>query len=89
MATIKEIAEIVGVSSAAVSRVLNYDEGISVSDETRDAIFSTAEKLGYKKELFILKSKMSPYYTLQIIRMNWRMIFIVGSEKRLSNRQRR
>ena len=35
MATIKEIAEIVGVSSAAVSRVLNYDEGISVSEETR------------------------------------------------------
>ena len=48
MATIKEIAEIVGVSSAAVSRVLNYDEGISVSEETREAIFATAEKIGYK-----------------------------------------
>ena len=34
MATIKEIAEMVGVSGSAVSRVLNYDEGISVSDET-------------------------------------------------------
>ena len=55
MATIKEIAEIVGVSSAAVSRVLNYDEGISVSDETRDAIFSTAEKLGYKKRVIYPK----------------------------------
>ena len=42
MATIKEIAEIVGVSSAAVSRVLNYDEGISVSAETRAAIFAAA-----------------------------------------------
>lgn len=50
MATIKEIAEIVGVSSAAVSRVLNYDEGISVSEETREAIFATAEKIGYKKK---------------------------------------
>ncbi len=50
MATIKEIAEMVGVSSSAVSRVLNYDEGISVSDETREAIFATAEKIGYKKE---------------------------------------
>ena len=49
MATIKEIAEIVGVSSAAVSRVLNYDEGISVSAETRAAIFAAAEKVGYKK----------------------------------------
>lgn len=55
MATIKEIAEIVGVSSAAVSRVLNYDEGISVSDETREAIFSTAEKVGYKKRVIYPK----------------------------------
>lgn len=55
MATIKEIAEIVGVSSAAVSRVLNYDEGISVSEETREAIFATAEKIGYKKKVIYPK----------------------------------
>lgn len=55
MATIKEIAEIVGVSSAAVSRVLNYDEGISVSPETREAIFATAEKIGYKKKVIYPK----------------------------------
>ncbi len=51
MATIKEIAQEVGVSQAAVSRVLNYDESISVSEETRKAIFSTAQKLGYKKKV--------------------------------------
>ena len=55
MATIKEIAEIVGVSSAAVSRVLNYDEGISVSEETREAIFATAEKIGHKKKVIYPK----------------------------------
>jgi LacI family transcriptional regulator len=55
MATIKEIANTVGVSSAAVSRVLNYDEGISVSQETREAIFKTAEKLGYKKKVIYPK----------------------------------
>ena len=55
MATIKEIAQIVGVSSAAVSRVLNYDEGISVSAETREAIFATAEKIGYKKRVIYPK----------------------------------
>ena len=55
MATIKEIAEMVGVSSSAVSRVLNYDEGISVSDETREAIFATAEKIGYKKRVIYPK----------------------------------
>ena len=51
MAPIKEIAKLAGVSSAAVSRVLNYDEGISVSKETREAIFSAADKLGYKKKV--------------------------------------
>lgn len=55
MATIKEIAECVGVSSAAVSRVLNYDEGISVSAETRIAIFEAAERLGYKKKIIYPK----------------------------------
>lgn len=55
MATIKEIAEIVGVSSAAVSRVLNYDEKISVSGETREAIFAAAEKIGYKKRVIYPK----------------------------------
>lgn len=55
MATIKEIAELVGVSSAAVSRVLNYDEGISVSTEKREAIFAAAEKLGYKKRVIYPK----------------------------------
>lgn len=55
MATIKEIAEIVGVSNATVSRVLNYDEGISVSPETRTAIFQTAEKIGYKKKVIYPK----------------------------------
>lgn len=55
MATIKEIAEAVGVSSAVVSRVLNYDEGISVSANTREAIFKTAEKMGYKKKVIYPK----------------------------------
>lgn len=55
MPTIKEIAEIVGVSSSAVSRVLRYDEGISVSAETREAIFAAAEKIGYKKRVIYPK----------------------------------
>lgn len=65
MATIKEIAEIVGVSSAAVSRVLNYDEGISVSEETREAIFATAEKIGYKKKVIypIIENVALLYFT--------------------------
>lgn len=56
MATIKQIAEKAGVSPAAVSRVLNYDESISVNDETRQAIFAAAEELGYKKK--VIKPKI-------------------------------
>nr|WP_309098608.1 LacI family DNA-binding transcriptional regulator [Fredinandcohnia onubensis] len=49
MATIKDIAEKAGVSIATVSRVLNYDSSLSVSDETKKRIFEIAEALSYKK----------------------------------------
>lgn len=38
MATIKDIATKAGVSAATVSRVLNYDETMSVSPDTRNRI---------------------------------------------------
>ncbi|WP_345240413.1 LacI family DNA-binding transcriptional regulator [Pontibacillus salipaludis] len=50
MATIKDIAQKAGVSIATVSRVLNYDESLSVSDQTKQKIFETAEALSYKKK---------------------------------------
>ncbi|WP_025730454.1 LacI family DNA-binding transcriptional regulator [Heyndrickxia ginsengihumi] len=49
MATIKDIAEKAGVSISTVSRVLNYDETLSVTDETKKKIFEVAEELSYKK----------------------------------------
>lgn len=49
MATIKDIAERAGVSIATVSRVLNFDPTLSVTDETRKKIFEAAEELSYKK----------------------------------------
>ncbi|SJN43048.1 Galactose operon repressor, GalR-LacI family of transcriptional regulators [Marinilactibacillus psychrotolerans 42ea] len=49
MATIKDIAEQAGVSSATVSRVLNYDETLSVGDETKKRVFEVAEALEYTK----------------------------------------
>lgn len=48
MATIKQIAQEAGVSAATVSRVLNNDVTLSVSDDTRARIFSVAEQLQYK-----------------------------------------
>lgn len=55
MATIKDIAQKAGVSSSTVSRVLNYDNDISVNETTRAAIFSAAEELHYKKKQFFPK----------------------------------
>lgn len=49
MATLKDIAKMAGVSTATVSRVLNYDKSLSVGDETRTRIFHVAESLNYKK----------------------------------------
>ncbi|WP_419095831.1 LacI family DNA-binding transcriptional regulator [Halalkalibacter suaedae] len=49
LATIKDIAEKVGVSSATVSRVLNYDSSLSVGESTKKQIFKVAEELSYRK----------------------------------------
>ena len=48
MATIKEIAELAGVSLTTVSRVLNYDETLNVQDETKKKVFEAAEQLEYR-----------------------------------------
>jgi LacI family transcriptional regulator len=48
MVTIKEIAKAVGVSSATVSRVLNFDTTLSVTAQKRQAIIETAEALNYE-----------------------------------------
>lgn len=55
MATIKEIASIAGVSMATVSRVLNFDETLNVSDVTREKILKIADELEYVS----LKTKKS------------------------------
>jgi LacI family transcriptional regulator len=48
VATLKEIADEVGVSVGTVSRVLNHDSTISVGDETKIKIFEVAEEMQYK-----------------------------------------
>ena len=49
MPTITDIAKKAGVSISTVSRVLNYDPTLSVTDETKRKIFEVAEKLNYTK----------------------------------------
>ncbi|MEG8980355.1 LacI family DNA-binding transcriptional regulator [Priestia megaterium] len=50
MATIKDIAKAAGVSTATVSRVLNFDETLSVSEETKRKIFDIADSFSYKSK---------------------------------------
>lgn len=47
MATIKDIASIVGVSSSTVSRVLNFDDTLNVLEETKLRIFEVSKELDY------------------------------------------
>ena len=48
MATLKDIAGIAGVSPATVSRVLNQDPSLSVTEGTRQKVLQTAKELGYR-----------------------------------------
>jgi len=48
MVTLKEIATSVGVSTATVSRVLNFDSSLSITEGKRRAIIETAEALNYE-----------------------------------------
>lgn len=67
MATIKDIANQVGVSVATVSRVLNFDQNMSVSEETRKKIFETAEALNYTPTR--TRRLRTKQYTIGIV--NW------------------
>lgn len=48
MATLKEIALRADVSIATVSRTLNFDQTLSISDDKKKIIFEIAEELDYK-----------------------------------------
>lgn len=48
MATLKDIAEMVGLSVSTISRVLSGDESINVSAEARQRITRAAETLNYR-----------------------------------------
>lgn len=50
LTTIKDIAKKAGFSIATVSRVLNNDDNLSVTDSTREKVFQVANQLGYRKK---------------------------------------
>lgn len=50
MATLKDVAQLAGVSQATVSRLLNQDPNLSIPEETRSNIFNAVKELGYEKK---------------------------------------
>lgn len=64
MATIKDIANAANVSAAAVSRILNNDETLNVSPETRQKVLDTAKELNYVKRG---RNQVKSAFTLGII----------------------
>lgn len=58
--TTKDIAKQAKVSQSAVSMILNNKSGVSFSEETKQRVMETAEKLGYQKK----KSKQTPSQAL-------------------------
>ncbi|MDI9242750.1 LacI family DNA-binding transcriptional regulator [Fusibacillus kribbianus] len=64
MATLKDVADKAGVSSAAASRILNNDPSLSVSPETRQKVLEAARLLSYRKKL---KAGMKSAYTMGIL----------------------
>ena len=59
MATLADIAKLAGVSISTVSRVLNKDETLSVTEDTRHRILTIADEIGYTKYKTINNSKKS------------------------------
>ena len=68
MATLKDIAKLAKVSQATVSRVLNKDETLSVSQKTKHRILTVADELGYQKHL---KTTNSPQVRQKIAIVQW------------------
>ena len=48
MVTIKDIAKLTNLSPTTVSRVLNNDDSLTVTNETREKILLSAKQMGYK-----------------------------------------
>jgi len=66
MATLKQIAEKAGVSVSTVSRVLNFDETLNVTNKTREKILKIADEVEYDTSR-IKKKNQNKIQTIGII----------------------
>ena len=81
MATLKDVAAESGYSIATVSRVLNHDESLAVTEQTRKRIFEVAEAMQYKtvKEKKMVKEGADPS------RLKLGMVYYRTEEQELSD----
>ena len=80
MATIKDIAQKASVSAATVSRILNQDDTLSVTDETKQRVLKVAQELNYTKHL-----KNTVEKSISIGFRNWKILIIRQSVSVLKN----
>lgn len=69
MATLKEISELTGYSIATISRVLNHDASLSVTDSTREEILRVAGKLDYESKSVRSSRRKAAQLRIGIIEM--------------------
>lgn len=72
MVTIKDIAKHSQVSTATVSRILNNDPSLSVSEETRKRVLEIVSKLDYKplRRKSVKPKKQEEMYNIGVIILN-------------------
>lgn len=72
MATIKDIAEQASVSTATVSRILNNDPTLSVSEDTRKRVIEIVNELNYKplRKKTVKTEKPTETYNIGLIMLN-------------------
>ena len=75
MATLKDIASKAGVSQSTVSRILNNDQTLNVTDQTRQKVLEVAQELNYRS---LSKRRTSVSELRKCFRWrNFRTIFII------------
>lgn len=57
MATLEEIAKLAGVTKGTVSRVLNFDQTLNITEEKRAAVLSAAKELTYTPRKYTKSTK--------------------------------
>lgn len=71
MATISDIAKKTNLSIGTISRVLNYDPTLSVTDETKRKVFEAAEQLNYRKHTKKAEKRKKETSIKSILILQW------------------